>query len=192
VVADPQNARATITYGSPWPKHQLLDLNTGVSELCATLRCAGCAVAGATGGPTDWASVGFVNYAGGNYHLDSGSAWKEWGHEGLDPGADIDVVEWSTATAESGALNPYLDFRVRALVPAETVASLRYTAYSTAACAVTVASNPAYTSPEFSDAGSVGNRDRPVSITGLSGNTRYWYKIVCDGTYRRSGTFWTR
>jgi len=162
---------------------------------CPAARCPSCSVAGETSGPTDWASVGFESYATGDYRLAAGSAWKGWAHEGRDPGADIDVVEWSTANAESGAHNPYLDFRVRALVPATTTASLRYTAYSTAECAVTVAGNSTYGSPEFTDAGSTGNRDRTISITGLVSQQRYWWKIVCsvDGAnYRRDGVFWTR
>ena len=47
--------------------------------------------------PSDVADVGFVDAAGGNYRLASGSSLKGVGVEGEDLGADIDTIEALTA-----------------------------------------------------------------------------------------------
>ncbi len=52
--------------------------------------------------PTSWANVGFVNQAGGDYHLASGGTYKNVGTDGFDPGANIDLVNASTSGAISG------------------------------------------------------------------------------------------
>ena len=46
--------------------------------------------------------AGFVNYAGGNYRLASGSPGKNAAPDGIDCGADIDALESNTASAVSG------------------------------------------------------------------------------------------
>jgi hypothetical protein len=46
--------------------------------------------------PASLAQVGFVNLAGSNYRLASGSAYKLQATDGSDPGADIDAVEAAT------------------------------------------------------------------------------------------------
>ncbi len=52
--------------------------------------------------PTSWASVGFVDQAGGDYHLASGGTYKNVGTDGFDPGANIDLINASTSGAISG------------------------------------------------------------------------------------------
>jgi putative Ig domain-containing protein len=46
--------------------------------------------------------AGFVDYAGGDYHLLAASGLKGAGTDGKDPGADIDLVAQQTANAVSG------------------------------------------------------------------------------------------
>ena len=161
-----------------------------------TLQCPSCALGTPDGGPWYWENggnhdVGFVDFSGHNYRLKSTSPYKRWSHMGQDAGADIDVVEWSTEHAADGAANPYLDFRVRAATPGRTSASLRFTAYDLNSCMVTVSDRTdlATTAFELTDGG--GSRDRLVEVAGLSANTRYFYRVVCNGTYRRGGVFTT-
>lgn len=52
--------------------------------------------------PATLDDVGFVNRAGGDYRLASGSPYKGQGTDGKDPGADIDAVAAATAGAVSG------------------------------------------------------------------------------------------
>jgi hypothetical protein len=47
--------------------------------------------------PATLDSVGFVNRAGGDYRLSAGSAFKNTGSDGRDPGADIDALNAATA-----------------------------------------------------------------------------------------------
>ena len=108
-----------------------------------------------------------------------------------DAGADIDIVEWSTEHAADGAYNPYLDFRVRAVKPGRTSASLQFTAYNGNSCEVRVSNRPDLATTEFERTDGGGARDRVVEVAGLSANTRYFYRIICSGSYRRDGMFLT-
>jgi hypothetical protein len=47
--------------------------------------------------------VGFVNAAGGDYHLETLSPYKNVGTDGKDLGADIDALQAATACVISGA-----------------------------------------------------------------------------------------
>jgi hypothetical protein len=53
--------------------------------------------------PASQEAVGFVNLAGGDYHLAASSPLKNAGSDGKDVGADIDAVNVATACAISGA-----------------------------------------------------------------------------------------
>jgi len=53
--------------------------------------------------PASRDAVGFVNLAGGDYHLAPSSPYKGKGSDGKDVGADIDAVNAATACAISGA-----------------------------------------------------------------------------------------
>jgi hypothetical protein len=144
--------------------------------------CNGCAY------PTSLSSV-FQNYP---TNLAVSSTYQGTGYLGTDPGADIQVVNWSTQGAVSGAPNPYLDFRVRSLSVSGTTAMYYYTAPDTGACTLSVANNSGYNAPVYSSSDSGGNPDRSLMVTGLSPNTRYWYKLVCGSSnYRRSDVFIT-
>ncbi len=57
--------------------------------------------------PTDIPSVGFVNYAGGNYALASTSPYKNAGTDGLDLGANITTLgQISTGVAGTSSITP--------------------------------------------------------------------------------------
>jgi hypothetical protein len=138
--------------------------------------------------PTSMSSV-FQSYPA---NLAVSSTYQGKGYLGSDPGADIPVVNWSTQGAVSGAPNPYLDFRVRSLLVTGTTATYYYTAPDTGACTLSIANNSGYNSPVYNSSDSGGNPDRSVMVTGLSPNTRYWYKLVCGASnYRRSDVFIT-
>jgi hypothetical protein len=52
--------------------------------------------------PANESEVGFVNYAGGDYHLASTSQYKNFGSDGKDIGADIDALNAATGGVMSG------------------------------------------------------------------------------------------
>jgi hypothetical protein len=138
--------------------------------------------------PSSFASV-FNNYPA---DLTVRAPYAGAGQFGTDPGADIQVVGWSTQGAASGAPNSYLDFRVRSLRLSPGTANFVYTAPDTGACTLTVANNSAYSSPVYSGGDGGGNPDRDMTVSGLTGNTRYWWELVCGtSSYRRSGTLLT-
>lgn len=138
------------------------------------------------GTPQLWSEVGMVDYAGRNYRLDAASAYKYFAH-GKDPGADIDVVEWSTAGATAGTANPYLDFQVKNVTVSTSTLTLVYTSYNTEQCTLSVSAKWDMSSPS-SQADVAGDRERTVSVGSLSASTRYWWKLSCGtGAYYRTG-----
>ena len=52
--------------------------------------------------PSSYASVGFVDFANGDYRLAAASAYKNIASDGTDPGANIDAVNAATICALSG------------------------------------------------------------------------------------------
>lgn len=147
--------------------------------------CLPTAETGAVTPGTIEASVSYTDYSALNFRLAGTSVYKSWATDGSDPGANQDVVEWATAAASSGADNPYLDFRVRAIVPTDDGATFRYTAYSTAACTWRASSTRAFSD----DLGSWGSetrigRDGAITVTGLSSDTSYWFRVTCDSRIR--------
>ena len=52
--------------------------------------------------PASLADVGFVNLAGGDYHLAATSPFKNLGTDGKDLGADIDAVNAATQGVQTG------------------------------------------------------------------------------------------
>lgn len=143
---------------------------------------------GRCGFPAAYTDVGFTSYPT-NLKLASGSTYKGWGPGGLDPGADTDVVGWSTPVSADNATFPsYLNFQVRSIRIGQTWVMFRYTAPTTGACLLTMATKPDLSSPTINaltDGG--GDRDRyQIDANGLAVNTQYYWKIACgDGTYRR-------
>lgn len=144
--------------------------------------------------PSAWSDVGFTSFSAGSttpadFKLSGGSSYLTTGPYGQAPGADIDVVTWATQGTVAGTPNPFLDFQVIKLIPASTTASIRYLAYNTETCTLTVSPKVDYSSPTFTNTDSGGDLDRTVSITGLTAKTRYFWKVVCGSTgWRRSET----
>jgi len=130
------------------------------------------------------ASVDYANWAAKNFRLAATSVYKGWASDGSDPGANQDTVEWATAGASSGADNPYLDFRVRSITPTSDGAVLRFTAYSTAACAWTIDSTRAFSGSLGGVSQTRTGRDGTATITGLARSTRHWYRVACDSKTR--------
>ncbi len=54
------------------------------------------------GFPADWDAVGFVDLAGGDYHLAPTSPYKGQASDGTDPGCDIDALMLAVAGVETG------------------------------------------------------------------------------------------
>ncbi len=175
----PNDQTCTI-YSNPCPTMNVKSKFNGSPDvLIPPMACPNCAI------PASWAAVGFVNFATGDYHLDSGSAYKGKGQYALDPGADIDRVNCKTAGAISGAANPCLDFDVLDFRLSSTTGTLRYLAYDTAACTAALFPSAAYSGATFTSTSSTGDRDRTVSITGLTANTRYWPRLTCGSNVIR-------
>lgn len=153
----------------------------------AEMTGSGATYNGNCGFPAAWTDVGFTDYSAKNYKL-TGS-YVRWGPMGRTPGADTDVVGWSTSGVNNaGAVLPaYLTFQIRRILPGQTSVVFRYTAPTTAACTTTMSTKPDLSSPiidALADGG--GDLDRfQVDINGLSTNTRYYWRITCgDSTYR--------
>lgn len=154
--------------------------------------CLTTAETGAVTPGTVEASLDYTDYSALNFRLAATSAYKGWATDGSDPGVNQDVVEWATATSASGADNPYLDFRVRAIVPTSDGALFRYTAYSTAACTWTASSTRAHAddvSASFSAETRLG-RDGSITVSGLASDTTYWFQATCNSK-TRDGEFTT-
>jgi hypothetical protein len=136
------------------------------------------------------AAVGFEDYAAKDFRLAAGSPYKNTGPQSRDPGADVEVVQWMTATAESGAVNPYYKLRISdVLVTGSSTATVYYTAHSTETCTVTVDNEATFTSPPFQDTDAGGARSRSMAITGLGANTQYMLRLVCGAASYRAPLF---
>jgi len=135
------------------------------------------------------------------------SAYQGTGYLGYDPGADINVVTWSTngnsgcpGSTPCGAPNAYLDFRIKdPLVMPTSVTWYSYRALDTGACTVTIATQPPAPGSTTLTSGIVygptsdggGNPERSLTVTGLTAKTEYWYTFVCTGSVYRRGNFST-
>ena len=63
--------------------------------------------------PANNTAAGFVNYAGGDYHLSASSPYKNAGTDGLDLGANIDAIaDISTGVAGTSSLAPPIGLKV--------------------------------------------------------------------------------
>lgn len=180
------NNQHLVRYGRPAPVNNLMipSDNTGL------VTCSSCASVEyfENGGNND---VGFMDWTGGNFRLKPSSPYKGWSHLGEDAGADMDLVDWSTAHAADGAPNPFFDFRVRDVDPSSSSLGFRYTAYDESACTLMASINPDYSNPvTMTDTG--GDRDRLLTLAGLTADTRYFYRLTCGSGYKRYGFTLTR
>ena len=145
---------------------------------------------GACAFPAAYSDIGFTDYSAKNYKLSGSSSYLRWGPLGRSPGADTDVVGWSTSGVNSAGatLNSYLKAGpIRRVIPGQTGVAFRYTAPTVAACTTTMSTKPDLSSPIINALGDGGgDLDRfQVDVNGLSTNTRYYWRITCgDSTYR--------
>jgi hypothetical protein len=142
--------------------------------------------------PTSYASIGFTNYAGGDYHMSSGTYSGQWAY-GRPAGANIDQVNWMTAHALDGQPNPFLDFKVRSIAKGTTSVTFGYTAYDANACTVNLSAfSGGSTLATATDSGGA-NLDRTLTVAGLTTKTSYWYSLICgpSGAYNRVGQLLT-
>ena len=106
--------------------------------------------------------------------------------DGSDPGADQNVVEWSTEGAASGAPNPYLDFRIKSVSPTAGGAAIRFTAYSDASCGIQGSSTRAYADNLGTVSQTRTGRYGVATVAGLGPQVTRWAKITCEGRYRET------
>lgn len=119
--------------------------------------------------------------AAGNFRVKTtATAARGTATDGLDLGADINLVNWATAGSVNGQSNPFLRFRIRGYAATPTGATLWITApTNTDACSVTASVNQSLT-PVSGSATLIrtGNSVR-VTLSGLLQDQRYFYRVSC-------------
>jgi hypothetical protein len=128
--------------------------------------------------------IKYADYANRNYRLAEDSPVRGLAHDGGDPGADINVVEWSTEMNESGVPNPYLSTWITSITPSDTSAVVCYTAYDAAPAAITVAASRKYAPDIGSDTVAQQGRQGCITVAGLAPGTRYFARLHTGGRYR--------
>lgn len=144
---------------------------------------------GNCGFPTAYSDVDFNNYSSNDYALKNTSPYLRWGTLGISPGANVTEVNQSTAGVSTDAAQTpaFLNFKISSITPSGSSLTFRYVAYDTSTCDVSVSLKSSMSSPTtVTDSG--GALSRTVAITGLSGNTRYYWTVSCaSGVYNRNG-----
>jgi hypothetical protein len=110
-------------------------------------------------------------------------AYNGWGTDKRDPGADIDLVNWRTAGAVSGAPNPGLDYAIQSVVPT-SVSSLKiyFTAPDTTACTWELSTDGnLYTSSITVASQTRMGRAGIAAWNGLAAGTAYYARATCAG-----------
>jgi hypothetical protein len=115
-------------------------------------------------------------------------AYKGWGTDRRDPGADIDLVNWKTEHAIDGAPAPKLDYAIRSILATWKVsdrgARIYFTAPSTNACTWELSLDPnRYASP-IAVSSQVRNGRDGLAVWNdgtLAAGKAYWARVTCDG-----------
>jgi hypothetical protein len=128
--------------------------------------------------------VGYLDYANRNYRLHPESPVRSLAHDGSDPGADLDVIDWSTEANESGVPNPYLTTHIRDIAVTGTTAVVCYAAYDAAPATVTVATSRKYDSDAGADEAKQKGREGCITVAGLKPGTHYYVRLHTAGRYR--------
>jgi hypothetical protein len=115
------------------------------------------------------------------------SAYQGSASDGRDPGANVDLVNWATAGALSGALNPFLNMQIRSTVAQSTSATIYFTAPSVNACTVEASPNRNYIPAAGTAALTQTGQDVKGQVSGLTANTYYFFRTTCDGYQLESG-----
>jgi hypothetical protein len=141
--------------------------------------------------PADHAGGTHWDYSGGTGYLNASTfavqnpTYQNWGTDGRDPGVDLNTLGWATAHAIDGAPNPYLDMRVRNLVPTAGHGLTIYaTALDTGACTWELSTDPnQYASPVAVTSQARTGRD-VIAVWNngtLAASTTYFARMTCGG-----------
>lgn len=195
----PNNGGYTI-YSRPSPIINLginLDSASDINAAACTastneLNGSGTLYNGRCAFPADHSAVGFSNFAGGTLAglKLSSSPYERWSSMGRNPGAHIDEVGFYILGVDTDAAvpSPYLNFEIKHIVKETTKLHFRYSSPASGACTITASTKLDYSSPtinEMSDSGSIETY-RAVELSGLSANTRYYWRVTC-GSYTKEG-----
>lgn len=132
-----------------------------------------------------------VDPAGGNFRVKpTATAARGTATDGLDLGANIDLVEWATAGSVNGQANPFLRFLVRGQTTTATGATLWITAPTAEACTVTASLNQSLTPVAGSVTITRTGQSVRALLTGLLNDRRYYYRVNC-GVWTLSGSLRT-
>jgi hypothetical protein len=113
--------------------------------------------------PKDWAAVGFVDLAGGNYRLAPTSLHAAAGSAGSTPGADIDALEAALAGSPSKPVCTFTVTPISHASPADGDTFTVAVGASDAACAWTTTSDQPWATP--SAAGGTGSATLTVGVS---------------------------
>ena len=133
--------------------------------------------------PADWAAVGFVDLAGGNYRLASTSPYIAAGTSGTTPGANIDAIAAAVGGAVSvSAQTAPCTFTVTpsshtSPAPGDTFAVT--VAASAASCAWTAASNASWATPSV--AGGTGSGTVSITVAPNSATAQRTSNVTVAG-----------
>jgi hypothetical protein len=148
--------------------------------------------------PATYDQVGFVNLAGGDYHLSSSSPYKGAATDGTDVGANVDAVNAATAGVVSGttggtpppsSTGPVISNVAAASITA-TGATITWTTDQASDSQVNYGQTSAYGSSTPRDATMVTSHSQ--TITGLAAGTLYHYQVQsrnASGLVSTSGDF---
>jgi hypothetical protein len=107
-------------------------------------------------------------------------AYQGTGSDGRDPGANIDFVNWATAGAATGALNPFLDMKIRSIRASSNAATLYVTTPSSQACTVELSKSNRFDTLTGSADYSQTGKDVRATVSGLTPGTYYFVRVRCD------------
>jgi hypothetical protein len=129
--------------------------------------------------------------AGGNFRVKTTTAAaRGTATDGLDLGADIDLLDWATAGSVNGQDNPFLQFRIRGQRATSTTATLWISAPGTQSCTVTASPNQSFTPVEGSATVVRTGRSVRADLAGLSTDRLYYYRVNC-GVWHTGGALRT-
>lgn len=147
--------------------------------------------------PADTVQSGSINNvlenpAAGNFRVKStATAARGTATDGLDLGANIDLVEWATAGSVNGQDNPFLRFQIRGHAATPSGATIWFTAPAASdTCTLTASLQPSLTPAAGSVTITRTGRSGRATISGLSSDRRYHYRVAC-GSWNLSGTLRT-
>jgi hypothetical protein len=134
----------------------------------------------------------FTSPSTGDYSIATGSSLENIGHDGSDPGVDMAVLNWETATSENGGTNLYHKFQFKGGVRGRTTSGglLKFSIPPAAATPNAPATCTAVTDTDMAFVGTVSETVNAsgfageITFSGKSAATQYYTRVTCDGKYR--------